>query len=61
MAERDFSLWIGDVSADVDDYQLYKTFASRYMSVKAAKGNQTLDVPFISFTVSRLNYTKEKI
>lgn len=33
-----FSLWVGDLSQDVDDYQLYKAFASRYQSVRAAKG-----------------------
>ncbi|XP_054277239.1 tRNA selenocysteine 1-associated protein 1-like isoform X2 [Macrosteles quadrilineatus] len=32
-----FSLWVGDLSQDVDDYQLYKAFASRYQSVRAAK------------------------
>lgn len=36
--DRDFSLWIGDLSPDVDDYTLYKGFASRYPSVRLAKG-----------------------
>jgi len=35
--ERDYSLWIGDLSPDVDDYTLYKGFASRYPSVRLAK------------------------
>ncbi len=38
--DKDFSLWIGDLSPDVDDYTLYKGFASRYPSVRLAKGNQ---------------------
>ena len=37
--DRDYSLWIGDLSPDVDDYTLYKGFASRYPSVRLAKGN----------------------
>ena len=36
--ERDYSLWVGDLSPDVDDYTLYKGFASRYPSVRLAKG-----------------------
>jgi RNA recognition motif-containing protein len=36
--DKDFSLWIGDLSPDVDDYTLYKGFASRYPSVRLAKG-----------------------
>jgi len=37
MNDREFSLWVGDLSPDVDDYQLYKAFASRYESIRAAK------------------------
>ena len=40
--DRDYSLWIGDLSPDVDDYTLYKGFASRYPSVRLAKGNQKM-------------------
>uniref|UniRef100_A0A1B6DME5 tRNA selenocysteine-associated protein 1 n=1 Tax=Clastoptera arizonana TaxID=38151 RepID=A0A1B6DME5_9HEMI len=36
-ADREFSLWIGDLSPDVDDYALYKAFASQYASVRTAK------------------------
>lgn len=37
MAEREFSLWVGDLSPDINDYQLYRTFASRYQSIRTAK------------------------
>ncbi|XP_060860100.1 tRNA selenocysteine 1-associated protein 1-like [Metopolophium dirhodum] len=33
----DFSVWLGKLSPDVDDYQLYKTFAYRYPSIRTAK------------------------
>jgi hypothetical protein len=42
MNEREFSLWVGDLSPEVDDYTLYKTFAARYQSIKAAKGKYYL-------------------
>lgn len=35
--EREFSVWVGDLSSDVDDYQLYKAFSSKYTSIKTAK------------------------
>jgi len=34
-----FSVWIGELSYDVDDFQLYKTFARRYKSIRRAEGN----------------------
>lgn len=34
----DFSLFVGDLSMDVDDYQLFKCLGSRYPSLKTAKG-----------------------
>ncbi|XP_001947545.2 tRNA selenocysteine 1-associated protein 1-like [Acyrthosiphon pisum] len=34
---RDFSVWLGELSPGVDDYQLYKTFACRYSSIRTAK------------------------
>ncbi|XP_014251680.1 tRNA selenocysteine 1-associated protein 1 isoform X2 [Cimex lectularius] len=37
MNEREFSLWVGDLTTEVDDYTLYKTFAGKYQSIKAAK------------------------
>lgn len=36
--EREFSVWVGDLSPDVDDYSLYRVFASKYNSIKTAKG-----------------------
>jgi len=38
-SNNDFSVWLGGLSSDVDDYQLYKTFTCRYQSVHTAKGN----------------------
>ncbi|CAB0014855.1 unnamed protein product [Nesidiocoris tenuis] len=37
MGDREFSLWVGDLSPEVDDYTLYKTFAGKYQSLRAAK------------------------
>lgn len=37
-SEREFSVWVGDLSSDVDDYNLYRTFSSKYNSIKTAKG-----------------------
>lgn len=37
-SERDYSLWVGDLSSDVDDYSLYRAFSLKYSSIKAAKG-----------------------
>jgi hypothetical protein len=34
----EFSLHIGDLSSDVDDYTLYCAFAKNYRSVRGAKG-----------------------
>ncbi|XP_047996805.1 tRNA selenocysteine 1-associated protein 1 isoform X3 [Leguminivora glycinivorella] len=36
-SEREFSVWVGDLSSDVDDYSLYRVFASKYSSIKTAK------------------------
>jgi len=37
IGEKEFSLWVGDLSQDVDDYGLYKCFGARYNSIKTAK------------------------
>ncbi|XP_008181741.1 tRNA selenocysteine 1-associated protein 1-like [Acyrthosiphon pisum] len=34
---REFSVWLGILGPGVDDYQLYKTFACRYPSIRTAK------------------------
>lgn len=36
--EKDFSIWVGDLTPDVDDLQLYRFFSNRYQSIKSAKG-----------------------
>ena len=40
--EKDFSIWVGDLTSDVDDLQLYRFFSNRYQSIKSAKGNLCL-------------------
>ncbi|XP_059088457.1 tRNA selenocysteine 1-associated protein 1-like isoform X1 [Tigriopus californicus] len=35
--EKDHSIWVGDLSPDVDDLQLYKFFSARFQTVKSAK------------------------
>lgn len=37
LADREFSIWVGDLSSDVDDYNLYRVFSSKYQSIKTAK------------------------
>lgn len=37
LAEREFSVWVGDLSSDVDDYNLYRVFSAKYQSIKTAK------------------------
>lgn len=36
--DREFSVWVGDLSPDVDDYNLYRVFSSKYNTIKTAKG-----------------------
>lgn len=35
--EREFSVWVGDLSSEVDDYNLYRVFSNKYSSIKTAK------------------------
>lgn len=35
--EREYSVWVGDLSSEVDDYNLYRVFSNRYSSIKTAK------------------------
>ncbi|XP_025193524.1 tRNA selenocysteine 1-associated protein 1-like [Melanaphis sacchari] len=37
LSDRGFSVWLGELSSEVDDYQLYKAFACRYQSICTAK------------------------
>ena len=37
--EKEFMLWVGDLTSDVDDVALYKAFANCYNSIKSVKGN----------------------
>ena len=34
---EEYSIFVGDLTEDVDDYDLYKTFKDRYPSTKGAK------------------------
>lgn len=36
-SDREYSVWVGDLSSDVDDYNLYRVFSNKYQSIKAAK------------------------
>lgn len=35
--DREYSVWVGDLSPEVDDYSLYKAFAMKYHSIRSAK------------------------
>ena len=35
--EDNHSIWVGDLSPEVDDYQMYKFFSVRFPSVKSAR------------------------
>ena len=36
--ERDHSIWVGDLTPEVDDLELFKFFAARFNTVRTAKG-----------------------
>lgn len=38
LVDREFSVWVGGLSPDVDDYNLYRVFSSKYNTIKTAKG-----------------------
>jgi len=51
----DHALWVGDLSADVDDYGLYKCFAARYNTIQLAKvvrstNGESRGYAFVNFT-----------
>ena len=39
--EPDLSIWVGDLTPEVDDLELYKFFAARFDTVRTAKGKAT--------------------
>ncbi|XP_053614907.1 tRNA selenocysteine 1-associated protein 1 [Plodia interpunctella] len=52
--EREYSVWVGDLSPEVDDYSLYRVFAAKYNSIKTAKvildnGGYTKGYGFVRF------------
>lgn len=36
--ERNFSIWVGDLSPEIDDLQLYRFFSARFKTIVSAKG-----------------------
>ena len=42
--EKDHSVWVGDLTPDVDDLSLFKFFSARFQSVKSAKGTSDLNM-----------------
>ena len=38
--EPDLSIWVGDLTPEVDDLELYKFFAERFDTVRTAKGKE---------------------
>ncbi len=43
--EKDFSIWVGDLTPDVDDLALFKFFSARFQTVKSAKGEREKSSP----------------
>lgn len=35
--DKEYSLWVGDLTPEVDDYTLYRAFSTRYPSIRTAK------------------------
>jgi len=44
--ERDYSIWVGDLTPEVDDLELFKFFAARFNTVRTAKARNK---PFDKF------------
>ena len=36
--EKNFSIWVGDLTLEVDDLELYKFFSARFQTIISAKG-----------------------
>jgi len=43
--EKNHSVWVGDLTPEIDDLQLYRFFSARFQSIVSAKG-------FIRFSLS---------
>ena len=53
--EKDFSIWVGDLTPDVDDLQLYRFFSNRYQSIKSAKGKFRYLRKYITFNCTYID------
>lgn len=43
--EKNYSVWVGDLSPEVDDLEFFKFFSARFQSIISAKGLSSLSVP----------------
>jgi len=44
--EKNYSIWVGDLSPEIDDLMLYKFFSARFQTIISAKGHfSNLSVP----------------
>ena len=39
--EKNYSIWVGDLSPEIDDLMLYKFFSARFQTIISAKGKST--------------------
>ena len=54
--ERDHSIWVGDLSPEVDDLELYKFFAARFDTVRTAKGKSKVTIFLLSYFFIFIEY-----
>jgi RNA recognition motif-containing protein len=52
--ERDHSIWVGDLTPDVDDLQLFRFFSARFQSIKSAKGEQRHSHIFLIYILNNI-------
>jgi len=55
--EKNHSVWVGDLTPEVDDLQLYQFFSKRFQSLVSAKGKLTIKVshrPFYTLKIHLL-------
>jgi hypothetical protein len=43
--ERNFSVWVGDLTPEIDDLQLYRFFSARFKTIVSAKGRTITSTP----------------